>query len=143
MAYFYSYLITSNVPDVKFELRLYVGTDAAEHFLSSPQNDLNTHIMPLIERDVDMVFDHEAQERFNSATGCYIYNKPLNSDKNIISQDHIHFTGHFRGPVHQTCNLKFKIDKKQYKMSILTKNQKSSAFLILQVGNMPIKTSQS
>ena len=62
MACSYSYLTTSNVPDVEFEPRLYVGTDAAEHFLTSLQNDLNTHIMPLIERDVDMVFYDETTQ---------------------------------------------------------------------------------
>ena len=94
MACSYSYFFTSNLPDLEFVQRLYVGTDAAEHFITSLQNDLNTHIMPLIERNVDMVFDDEAQERFDNATDCYICNKPLNSNKNVISQDHNHFTGH-------------------------------------------------
>ena len=51
----YLYLITYRVPGVEFEPRLYVGPGAAEHFLSSLQNDLNNDIMPLIERDVDMI----------------------------------------------------------------------------------------
>ena len=133
MACSYSYLITSNVPDVEFEPRHYVGTDAAEHFLTSLQNDLNTHIMPLIERDVDMVFDDEAQERFNNTTDCFICNKPLNRNENVISRDHNHFTGHFRGPVHQTCNIQYKIDKEKYKLPILFHNLRGyDSHLIMQ-----------
>ena len=61
----YSYLITSRVPSMEFEPRLYVGPDAAEHFLSSLQNDLNNDIMPLIEHNVDMIWDDDAERRFN------------------------------------------------------------------------------
>ena len=86
------------MPDVQFERRLYVSTDAAEHFLTS-------HVTPLVEHDFDMVFDDEAQERFDNAKDYYICNKPLNRNENIISQDHNHFTGYFRGPVHQTFTV--------------------------------------
>ena len=61
----YSYLITSRVPGIEFQPRLYVGLDAAEHFLTSLQTDLNTHIIPIIERDVDMIWDQDAQQKFN------------------------------------------------------------------------------
>ena len=112
----YSYLITSSVPGVEFESRLYVGPDAAEHFLLSLQNDLNNDIMSLIERDVDVICDDDPERRFNEATDCYICNKPLNLDQNIIVRDHDHFEGHFRGAVHQACKLQYRIDNKHYKL---------------------------
>ena len=49
-----------------------MGLDAAEHFLDSLQHDLDTYIMPLIEKDVEMIWDEAAQDKFNAATHCYI-----------------------------------------------------------------------
>ena len=59
----YAYQIASNVPGVKFDSRIYVG-DAVDHLLDTLQEDLNKYIMPLIEKDVDMVWDGEARARF-------------------------------------------------------------------------------
>ena len=129
----YSYLITSRVPGVEFEPRLYVGPDAAEHFLSSLRNDLNNEIMPLIERDVDMIWDTDAERRFNEATDCFICNEPLDRDKNIIVRDHEHFQGHFRGAVHQACNLQYRIDKNKYKLPVIFHNLRGyDSHLIMQ-----------
>ena len=107
----YAYKIVSRVPGVEFETRLHVGTDAAEHFLTSMQRDLNAHIMPLIERDVEMIYDDEAERSFAEATDCFICCKPLDREHNVISRDHCHFTGRFRGAVHQECNFQYKIEK--------------------------------
>ena len=64
----YAYLITSRVPGVEFQPRLHVGLDAAEHFLTSLQRDLNEDIMPIIQRDVDMIWDQDAQQKFDDET---------------------------------------------------------------------------
>ena len=71
----YAYQIVSSVPGVEFGSRIYVGVDAAEHFLDALQEDLNRYIMPLIEKDVDMIWDSEARERFLFATLCHICKK--------------------------------------------------------------------
>ena len=44
-------------------------------------------------------------EEFNLATECYICKKELNNDR---LRDHCHFTGKYRGPAHNKCNLNFK-----------------------------------
>ena len=105
----YSYLITSRVPYVEFEPCIYVGSDTAKNFLSSLQNDLKNDIMPLIKQDVDMIWYDDATRRFNEATDCYICNKPLDRDQNIIFQDHDHFHRELSGAVKETCNLKYKV----------------------------------
>ena len=129
----YAYLITSRIPGIQFEPRLYFGLDAANHFLTTLQNDLNEYIMPLIERDVDMIRDEDARQGFDDATDCYICTKPLDREQNTICADHCHFTGRFRGAVHQACNLQYKIDKTKYRLPVLFHNLRGyDSHLIMQ-----------
>ena len=86
--------------------------------------------MPLIEKDVDMIWDGEAKDKFESATHCHVCKKPFGGNK---VRDHCHFTGEFRGASHSQCNLKYKIDKKRYKLPIVFHNHRGyDAHLIFQ-----------
>ena len=105
----YMYYIVSNIPGIEFEPRMYVGVNAAEHLLNSLQNDLYKQIMPIIERNVEMMYSEEDQYQFEGATICCICQKELNRDTQIVVRDHCHFTGKFRGAAHQVCNLNYKI----------------------------------
>ena len=78
---------------IQFQPKIYVGEDAAERLLDSLQKDLNTHIMPVIEKDVEMIWDEEAQQQFDAATECYICKKTLDRDTETPARDHCHFTG--------------------------------------------------
>ena len=62
----YAYKIVSNIPGIEFTPRLYVGDDAVEHFLDTLQDDLNKIIMPIIEKDVEMIWDDVAKLKFES-----------------------------------------------------------------------------
>ena len=81
---------------------LYVRVDATGHFLHALQEDLNRYIIPLIEKDVDMIWDDEAEEKFKSATHCHVCKEPVGGDE---VRDHCQFTGRFRGAAHNHCNL--------------------------------------
>ena len=118
----YAYLVVSRVPGVEFEPRLYVGEDAAEHFLTSLQRDLNEFIMPLIDNDVEMIWDEEAQRKYASDTECFICSKSLDRESETPARDHNHFTGEFRGAVHQACNFSYNIDKSRYMLQVLLHN---------------------
>ena len=48
--------------------------------------------MPVIKSDLEMIWDDDAEQKFNEATDCYICNKPLDHDQNIISREHCHFS---------------------------------------------------
>ena len=113
----YAYLIVSRVPGVEFEPRMYVGEDAAEHFLTSLQRDLNDYIMPTIENDVEMIWDEEAKRCYDEATDCFICSKPLDRENETPARDHCHFTGVFRGAVHQACNFGYQVEKERYKVN--------------------------
>ena len=68
----YAYKIVSTVPGIEFEPRLYGGVDAADHFLNTLPEDLNKYIMQFIEKDVGMIWNDEAKEKFESATHCHV-----------------------------------------------------------------------
>ena len=109
---------------------MYVGVDVAGHFLDILQEDPNRYMIPLIEKDVDMIWDDEAKEKCKSATHCHVCKKPVGSDK---VRDHCHFSGRFRGAAHNHCNLKYKIDKQRYKLPIVFHNLRGyDAHLFLQ-----------
>ena len=102
----YAYKIVSNVPGVEFEIRRpYIGLDAVDKFLDSLQDDLNKHIMPLIEKDVDMIWNDEAKRKFETDTHCHICKKELNRDDETPARDHCHFTSTSSTPLSQSYIL--------------------------------------
>ena len=111
----------------------YVGLDAVDNVLDSLQDDLNKFIMPLIEKDVDMIWDDDAKKQFQEATECHICKKGINRETDVVVRDHCHFTGKFRGAAHQACNLAYKIEKSNYKLPIVFHNLRGyDAHLIFQ-----------
>ena len=119
----YSYQIVSNIEGIEFDIKHpYIGYDAVDMFLDSLQDDLNKFIMPLIEKDVEMIWNDEAKTHFQQATECHICKKELDRNKDVVVRDHCHFTGKFRGAAHQDCNLAYKIDKSAYKLPIVFHN---------------------
>ena len=105
IAFSYAYQIVSSVPGI-------------DHFLE----DQYKYIMPFIEKDVDMIWNDEAKEKFESATHRHVCGKELNRLVDPIVRDHCHFTGQFRGAVHQYCNLDYKIDNSGHKLPIVFHN---------------------
>ena len=129
----------SSIPGVEFEPRMYVGVDAGTNLLDSLQNDLDTHIKPWIEGNVEMIWDEDTQKTFDTATHCHICEEKLQlpihhchndgeSDETCTLcagkpvRDHDHFTGSFRGAAHNSCNLQYGIDPKKYKLPIFFHN---------------------
>ena len=78
--------------------------------------------MPLIERDVDMIWYNDAKDKFESATHCHICKNGLNRSTETIVRDHSHLIGLFRGAALEECNLHYKIDKSKYKLPVVFHN---------------------
>ena len=55
-----------------------------------------------------MVFTEEDRKQFNNASDCWICGEELGNDR---VRDHCHFTGRYRGPAHNNCNLKYRKPK--------------------------------
>ena len=56
-----------------------------------------------------MIITEEEQEQFNQASNCWICKKLLNLQDRV--RDHCHFTGRYRGPACNKCNLKYRKPK--------------------------------
>ena len=55
-----------------------------------------------------MIFTEEDEKQFNKASDCWICGEGLGNDR---VRDHCHFTGRYRGPAHNSCNLKYRKPK--------------------------------
>ena len=55
-----------------------------------------------------MIFTKEDEKQFNKALDCWICGEYLGNDR---VRDHCHFTGRYRGPAHNSCNLKYRKPK--------------------------------
>ena len=56
-----------------------------------------------------MIFTKEDEKHFNKASDCWICGEELGNDR---VRDHCHYTGRYRGPAHNSCNLKYRKPKK-------------------------------
>ena len=107
----FSYYIYSSIDGVfKPVLRKYTKTkpedaDAIDVFIKWLEEDVKTiaNIEPK-----QMIFTEEDRKQFNKASDCWICGEELGNDR---VRDHCHYTGRYRGPAHNSCNLKYRKPK--------------------------------
>ena len=106
-----SYYIVCSINGVyKPVLRKYTktklkGADPIDVFIKWLEEDVKTiaNIEPK-----QMIFTEEDRKQFNKASDCWICGEELGNDR---VRDHCHFTGRYRGPAHNSCNLKYRKPK--------------------------------
>ena len=107
----FSYYISSSIDGVfKPILRKYTKTkeedkDAMDVFIKWLEEDVKA-IANIEEKE--MIFTEEDRKQFNKASDCWICGEYLGNDR---VRDHCHFTGRYRGPAHNSCNLKYRKPK--------------------------------
>ena len=106
----FSYYIAVNGVFFKPVLRKYTktkseDTDAIDVFIKWLEEDVKAiaNIEPK-----EMIFTEEDIKHFNNASDCWICGEELGNDR---VRDHCHFTGRYRGPAHNKCNLKYRKPK--------------------------------
>ena len=107
----FSYYIYSSIDGVfKPVLRKYTKTkpedaDAIDVFIKWLEEDVKAiaNIKPK-----QMIFTEEDRKQFNKASDCWICGEELGNDR---VRDHCHYTGRYRGPAHNSCNLKYRKPK--------------------------------
>ena len=63
----------------------------------------------------------EEEEMFKAAQGCHICEQQY-GDNDVRVRDHCHITGQYWGSAHQDCNLKLRINPKEFKIPVLFHN---------------------
>ena len=107
----FSYYINSSIDGVfKPVLRKYTKTkpedaDAMDVFIKWLEEDVKA-IANIEEKEI--IFTEEDRKQFNKASDCWICGEYLGNNR---VRDHCHFTGHYRGPAHNSCNLKYRKPK--------------------------------
>lgn len=77
------------------------------------------------------------EQHFQEASECHICNQPY-TDKHIRVRDHCHITGNYRGSAHQDCNLKLRINPKEFNFPVIFHNLRvyDSHFIMQEIGNI-------
>ena len=81
------------------------GEDAMDVFIKWLEEDVKAiaNIKPK-----KMIFTEEDKEQFNKSKICWICDEPFKGNK---VRDHCHYTGRYRGPACNSCNLKYRKPK--------------------------------
>ena len=81
------------------------GEDAMDIFIKWLEEDVKAiaNIKPK-----EMIFTEEDKEQFNKSKICWICDEPFKGNK---VRDHCHYTGRYRGPACNSCNLKYRKPK--------------------------------
>ena len=114
----YAWCSICSFDDAKSKHSFYRGKDCIEKFCK----DLKELGMEMIKfkRKEMISLTNEKIKSYEKQNECYICEKRFCDDKNKKSEydlyhkvrDHCHYTGRFRGAVHNICNLRYNIPKK-------------------------------
>ena len=81
------------------------GANAIDVFIKWLEEDVKA-IANIEQKEI--IFTEEDRKQFNKASDCWICGEYLGNDR---VRDHCHFTGRYRGPAHNRCNLKYRKPK--------------------------------
>ena len=104
----FSYYIKSfNESVYESRLRGYIkekpeDLDAIDVFIKWLEEDVKD-IANIKEKEI--IFTKEEEKEFNEASDCWICGEALGNDR---VGDHCHYTGRYRGPARNSCNLKYR-----------------------------------
>ena len=100
-----------------------IGDDALEKFLDQVLAAATICRQHLANKIPMKRLTQEQWGENKNATNCLICTKPFKSaDKKVC--DHDHFTGKYRAPAHNTCNLNYCIYPKKVKIPCIIHNLK-------------------
>ena len=151
----FAFKIVSIDPEFQSDLILYEGEDAALKFIDNLQEKADEIFEKYISNPKPMVITPEQELEFQNAISCHICGKDFirarehchnefeneenctvcveNSKADVIAQDHCHITSFYRSASHAECNLKYRINPKNWKLQVMIHNLKGfDSHLIIQ-----------
>lgn len=100
------YICCESNPELN-EIVSYRGAKCSKKFVEFLIRDLQKLYKILSVSKSMLPLTEKEQHLFNNATECYICRHKFTSNDKIVA-DHDHFTGKYRGPAHNMCNLNTK-----------------------------------
>lgn len=90
----------------------------------------------MLKRSLLAMSDKDEQY-FKEAHECHICNQAY-TNKDIRVRDHCHITGIYRESAHQDCNLKLRINPKEFKIPLIFHNRRGydSHFIMQEIGSI-------
>lgn len=84
---------------------VYRGPNCVQHFLEQMISLTAAHHARM---NVQLAMTAADQAAFSTCLDCFLCNKPLGTDR---VRDHCHICGKYRGALHQSCNLSYRLRK--------------------------------
>ena len=105
----YSIVVVSDLPNFQMEPISYVGENAERKFVKDLE-DIRDKFHNKFARSRKMIFGSEERAKYDLQKECFACGEEFtfNHEKGCKVRDHCHFTGKFRGALHNVCNLKAK-----------------------------------
>ena len=94
--------------DVPNPLKMCRSKDCVETFVEYIEEEVKQLYATFPQQPMTRLTD-ESKREHKAAEKCHICLKGFNDPKNKKVRDHCHYTGDYRGAVHNNCNLKYKI----------------------------------
>lgn len=100
----FAYYICSKSKPSLNKFVTYRGPNCAKKFVETISTDVIKLSKLLSVYNVMLPLTEAEQKSFDKAVVCHLCNKEFKTKKEIVT-DHDHFTGKYRGPAHNSCNL--------------------------------------
>ena len=104
----YSMLVSHAYDKTKNTHSVYSGEDCMDVFCHDLNEKVNT-IINISQKPMDPLIEQEVID-FNNAKECFTCNKEF-TDTDKKCRDHDHYTGKYRRPAHNSCNLIYEVPK--------------------------------
>ena len=119
-------------------VKIYRGEDIIKKFMQQMLKEVKNCgkiIKNKFNKPLKMSDEDEQESR--AAEECHICGQK-HGDKDIRVRDHCHITGQYRGSAHQDCNLRLRINPKEFKIPVIFHNLRGydSPFIIQEIGSI-------
>ena len=88
-------------------LKLYRGKDCVKKFCDHVIGEVRCLYHAFPEKPMEPLTKKQLK-KYEEASRCYICFKSCNGENPKV-RDHCQYTGHYRGPTHMKCNLRYKV----------------------------------
>lgn len=105
--YSVGYYLKCSYDDSKSYYKAKRGPDCLDWF-ANELHSISNELLSIFESIIPLKMSPQDEEIYLRTSKCHICEKQFIRHAEIIVRDHCHFTGEFRGPAHQECNLQYR-----------------------------------